>query len=251
MLRWLRRARPTARESFHDASAAAAAARWLGTLAAECAGRGIPLPAVLTVEVGTASVRLQLAAARPLAPAPWLSSHHDTVWTRRIETTDAAPGGQVPRGLTAVGLVDRRTMLVDLTASGAPIALLGDEVDRLEVARRWVDERSRAPWSRGFPIVLVDLAELATDNTVEYSERQLSRLVAMGGEGFAILREAPTGQAGRAMLEALRAPGCRWCVVILGAAPAHWTFRARPDGAVTCEVFPAPSAVPDAIGAKR
>ena len=197
------------------------------------------MPPLAAVEFDEAAVHLRLTSPHPDAPPPWQVGADGARWMRTIDATPASRGGGVPSGLTAVGLHGRRRTLVDLTESGTLVALVGAQKDRLEVAHRWIDERSQAPWSRGLPVMLVDLPELATDATRPCSGSQLNSMVVAGGEGIAFLRDAPGGAAHDDLATALRAPGCRWAVVVLGAARARWIFVARPDGAVTCEAFPA------------
>ena len=226
--------------------------RWLSVLSGDCARGGIGAPPIVTVEIDETSVQLRLAAPRPDAPVGWSVSPDGASWTRRVGKLADVAGSSVPRGLTAIGLRDRPTMLVDLTASGTVIALEGDAPEQLEVAHRWIDERSRAFWSRGFPLVLVDLPELATTATVANTPRQLANVVAMGGEGMALMREAPSGHEGSELAATLLSPGCRWAVVVLGAAPARWTFRAGPNGTVTSDVFPTRALEPTTTaGARR
>ena len=226
--------------------------RWLSALSTDCARHGMSPPPIVTVDIDETSVRLRLAAPRPEAPDAWSVSPDGATWTRRVGKLADVTSGTVPRGLTAVGLLDRPRMLVDLTASGTVISLDGEAADRLEVAHRWVDERSRATWSRGFPVVLVDLPELATATTVANTSRQLANVVAMGGEGMALLREAPSGQEGADLAATLLSPACRWAIVVLGTAQARWTFRATATGSVTSDVFPARSLEPPiATGARR
>jgi len=272
--RWWRR-RPTVWESFHDAEASAAASRWLGALAAECELEGIPLPPIITVEIITVrnitvesikaetaaldaaasepsveSVRLRLAAPRHEAPAKWVVSPDATVWTRGTDGLAASSRGRVPHGLVAVGLRDLPTMLVDL--SGGLVSLRGEPADRIEVAHRWVDERARASWSRGLPVTLVDLSELATETTLSNTARQVADVVERGGEGFAVFRELASGAERTRLVAAVEAPGCRWIVVVLGESEARWCFDALSDGSVTSDTFPsAPAADPVLAGAAR
>jgi hypothetical protein len=144
----------------------------------------------------------------------------------------------VPRGLTVLGLRGRPAMLVDLSRAAGLIALKGEPAHRFEVAHRWLDERARASWSRAFPVTLVDLPQLAIDTTVASTLRQVANVVEIGGEGFTVLRELPTGRDRDRLLAALAVPGCRWTIVVLGETEARWSFHAEVDGSVTSDVFP-------------
>jgi hypothetical protein len=220
--------------------------RILGALAEDCARESTAVPVIIAVTMGETSVVLRLAAPHPDPPAPWTSSPDATRWMLADrDLPDPTAGMTVSSGLIAVGLAGRPTTLVDLVRARGVIRLDGDHAARIEVAHRFIDEYTRAPWSRGRRIGLVGLPVLSTEATVDLSVADVVVAIEEGSAGLALVAEFSggendvNGEDAADLRRALDSPDCRWAVVALaGAGPARWTFTAALDGTATSDVFP-------------
>lgn len=222
----------------------------LGALAVACARESVVPPVIIAVTMGETSVVLRLAAPHADPPTPWTALPDARRWMRadgaEIAASEAAGLRSIgPGGLVAVGLSGRPGTLVDLSRARGIIALEGDRAARAEVAHRWIDEYTRAPWSKDRTVGLVGLRQLSTEGTVDLTVRDVVAAIASGSAGLALLAEFPPGEDGADLRRALESLACRWTVVTLGGTgPARWTFTAATDGTVTSEIFPADAAPP-------
>ena len=235
---------PEVRVSHHDAAASAAATRLLGALVALCAEHEASYPAIISLQHVNGYVRLQLATPAQNAPAPWVASADGCSWHRhderfKVSTRPDSSGLAPSSGLVAIGLADRPTMLVDLVRARGLVGLDGQRAARLEIAYRWMDEYSRAPWSRVRIVALVDLPELSSAVTVTMTIRNLITAIESGSPGLAFVRTLPAGMDGIDLRRALKSPAGCWAVVVLDDTEfARWTFLAAANGSVTSDVFP-------------
>lgn len=126
--------------------------------------RGQPLPRVAAARTQQGAIRMYLDEQAQL-PAPWVGTHHDTVWSRpaRSQATPApVEGGSPFPGLVTVGRESRGSSVhVDLEHMGM-LSIDGQMGLATSALRALVVELATNPWTEGASIHLVGcLPELA------------------------------------------------------------------------------------------
>jgi len=146
--------------------------RLLRGLAADCAEQGTALPDVALAYLGQRELVLHLTTPSAIAPAPWVTSADDRVWTTSVPpgvVPEARPDVPAPYpALTNVATVGEHELLLDLEASPGVISVTG--TGARDVVVSMAVELATNTWSDGVEVTLVgfgdDLVDVAPERIV-------------------------------------------------------------------------------------
>jgi hypothetical protein len=240
----------------------------LRRLTGECLRSGRSLPDLYAVVYSGERLGLLLAGAEETAPAPWTAEADGERWTASPADLHR-PGPEseqaLPYALTVtVGLDGPERVLVDLSRAPGPISVTGPDEEVRSLVRALVVETLSGPVGALAEVTLV--GSLADDGLVTGDGRRSSRLhtAATLGEAFAKAapgwpesesadvtqvswvmgsnRTAAKDEAPRLfVVDASQLPRLEGALnalrrgdalLVVGAAPAGWRWRAGADGSL-------------------
>ncbi|MDW5323205.1 hypothetical protein [Plantactinospora sp. KLBMP9567] len=206
-------------------------------LAAGCAQRHRPVPAVGAVVLGPESVMLRLATPDEAAPPGWTVAQCGRTWLSSLHwLRTAAVDDRIPEPyplLVSAGVIDGGRLLLNLAQANGLTSIEGDLGLARSLARSWSRRLAISPWAAEARVIRVRFP-----HDPDFAGWNVSRLAEAASVldepegGILFFADRPLGRDLYQVDRLLSEPARRWSVVAVGADDATWRFTVGMDGTV-------------------